>query len=263
MSGGEGLRGGGVEAGLLTRQARSGALARLSRSAAAHRDLVVFVGAVVVPLAVFTALGIAFAGRGAHGWDGDVVRFVERHYHESVAERLNLILNVSIGLGAAISIAAVVVLVANGRRLDALFWTLAVGGVLALDLPLKQVFHRPPIDDPGGGYSFPSGNAMASAAIVAAIVLTFPHRWRRPALVVGVPLVAVYGVLLVVQSWHYPSDVVAGWCFALAWTTALWLGLRRATKTSTTRTRGAVRSSAYLSRGEASAVEDEELGDSL
>ena len=84
--------------------------------------------------------------------------------HESVAERLNLIVNVSIGLGAAISIAAVVVLVAKARRLDALFWMLAVGGVLALDLPLKQVFHRPPIDDPGGGYSFPSGNAMASAA---------------------------------------------------------------------------------------------------
>src|SRR2546422_745383 len=88
MSGGEGLRGGGVEAGLPTRQVRSGALAMLSRSAAAHRDTVVFVGVVVVPLAVFTALGIAFAGRGAHGWDGDVVRFVERHSRESVAARL-------------------------------------------------------------------------------------------------------------------------------------------------------------------------------
>ena len=247
----------------IARNGRTAALVSTARSAGGRADAIAFILAVLLPLGLFTALGVEVAGRGARGWDADAVRFVERHYHESVAERLNLILNVSIGLGAAISIAAVVVLVANGRRLDALFWALAVGGVLALDLPLKQVFHRPPIDDRGGGYSFPSGNAMASAAIVAAIVLTFPHRWRRQALVVGVPLVAVYGVLLVVQSWHYPSDVVAGWCFALAWTTALWLGLRRATKTSTTRARGAMRDSAYLSRGEASAVEDEELGDSL
>jgi membrane-associated phospholipid phosphatase len=231
MSGGEGLRGGGVEAGLPTRQVRSGALAMLSRSAAAHRDTVVFVGAVVVPLAVFTALGIAFAGRGAHGWDGDVVRFVERHYRESVAERLNLVLKVGIGLGAAIWIGAVVVLVKMRRKLHALFWMVAVGGVLALDLPLKEIFHRPPLGDKGGGYSFPSGNAMASVAIVAALVLTSPPCWRRRVLALGVPLVVAYGVLLVVQSWHYPSDIVAGWCFALAWAAGLWLVLRRAATT--------------------------------
>jgi membrane-associated phospholipid phosphatase len=46
-----------------------------------------------------------------------------------------------------------------------------------------------------------------------------------------VPLVVAYGVLLVVQSWHYPSDIVAGWCFALAWAAGLWLVLRRAATT--------------------------------
>jgi undecaprenyl-diphosphatase len=42
------------------------------------------------------------------------------------------------------------------------------------------------------------------------------------------PIVIAYGGLLVFQLWHYPSDVMAGWCIALAWVTGVWLALRRA-----------------------------------
>jgi membrane-associated phospholipid phosphatase len=97
-----------------------------------------------------------------------------------------------------------------------------------LDPLLKSIFDRPPIGDLGGDYSFPSGNAMASVVIVGGMALSAAAPWRRRTLALGVPIIVGYGVVLVYQLWHYPSDVVAGWCIAVAWMTALWLALGRA-----------------------------------
>jgi undecaprenyl-diphosphatase len=103
---------------------------------------------------------------------------------------------------------------------------------VALDIPLKDLFGRPEWSPPGseGGnsteYVFPSGHAMGSLAIFAAFSLMAKPRWSRLIIVVGLPLVVAIGVVLVYAWWHYPSDVVGGWCFALAWVTALWLVLR-------------------------------------
>jgi undecaprenyl-diphosphatase len=132
-------------------------------------------------------------------------------------------------VGAVVTGITAVVLVVRRRRVEALFWVLAVGGVVVLDLPLKQAFRRASIGNTAG-FSFPSGNAMASVAILAAFALTCPARLRTWTLAVGIPLVFVYGVALVYQLWHYPSDVVAGWCAALVWVMPLWFGLRRATE---------------------------------
>jgi membrane-associated phospholipid phosphatase len=188
---------------------------------------VALVAACLVPLVIFAGLAAA-VGAGLDGWDSDIVRFSGRPYERSTAAPLEDALNASIGLGAAVAVVVVGVLLARRRRREALFWALAVGGVVALELPLKDIFRRPPLGDHGGGYSFPSGTAMAFAAILAAAVLTCPERWRRPIVAVGVPLAVVDVGVLVYQWWHYPSDVVAGWCVALAWVTALWLALSRA-----------------------------------
>jgi undecaprenyl-diphosphatase len=63
-------------------------------------------------------------------------------------------------------------------------------------------------------------------AILAAITLVSPRRWAKAMLIVGLPLLVGVGVVLVYAWWHYPSDVVGGWCFALSWVTALWLVIR-------------------------------------
>ena len=212
------------------RQTRSIRITAGPRSAAGERHAVAVVGGVLLPLGVFAALAAVVAGRGARGWDKDILRFSDRYYHSSIAGPLEVTLKVSIGLGAAFAVAAVTVSLARRKWGQALFWALAVGGVLAFDPLLKEIFHRPPIGNHGGGSSFPSGNAMGSAAIVAATALTSSPPWRRRALAIGVPIVVAYGVALVYQFWHYPSDVVAGWCIAVAWTTSLWLVLGRAVR---------------------------------
>ena len=68
---------------------------------------------------------------------------------------------------------------------------------------------------------------MGSMAILVALALTSSPRWRRRALIIGVPLLVAYGVGLVYAWWHYPFDVVAGWCIALAWVTGMWLAFHR------------------------------------
>jgi len=135
-------------------------------------------------------------------------------------------LDASIGLGVAIAVIAVLLLLRRRRRRDAIFWLLAVGGAIALDAPLKELFRRPALGGHEGGYSFPSGNAMGSMAVLLTLVLTVPPRWRTRVLALGVPFLVAYGVALVYAWWHYPFDVLAGWCAALAWVTASWLVLR-------------------------------------
>jgi len=93
---------------------------------------------------------------------------------------------------------------------------------------LKDVFKRPPLIGTADlrGYVFPSGHAMGSFAVAAALIaIAWPTRWRRAALAAGATAVLVIGVSLPVFGVHYPTDVLAGWCVASAWTTALVLAL--------------------------------------
>jgi membrane-associated phospholipid phosphatase len=208
-------------------QIRSSRLRTDPRLAVRNVHALALVTGLLLPLALFAAVAVSVAGPEPRGWDEDAVRLSYRYYEPAIAGALEVVLNVNIGVGAALAASAVAVSLAKRKWGLALFWTLAVGGVLAFDPLLKSVFERPAIGDLGGGYSFPSGNAMASVAIVASIALTSAPPWRRRALAVGVPIVVAYGVVLVYQLWHYPSDVVAGWCIAVAWMTALWLALGR------------------------------------
>jgi len=99
-----------------------------------------------------------------------------------------------------------------------------------LDVLLKEIFRRPALGGHEGSYAFPSGSAMGSAAIAAAIFIASSPRWRRRVLAVAVPVLVAYGALLVYAWWHYPTDVLAGWCIGVAWVTALWLAFCRAAR---------------------------------
>src|SRR2546426_179273 len=86
---------------------------------------------------------------------------------------------------------------------------LAIGGIVALDLASKPLFHRTPISHSVGS-SFPSGNAMAAMGGVAGLILVFGGSaiWKRVLLIIGSAAVAVNGFAVVYLRWHYPSDVL-------------------------------------------------------
>jgi len=64
--------------------------------------------------------------------------------------------------------------------------------------------------------SFPSGHASVVAAAAFAVFLVSPPRWRPLAAVCGGAFAVLTGVLLVIDQWHRPSDVVAAFMLVAA-----------------------------------------------
>jgi membrane-associated phospholipid phosphatase len=82
----------------------------------------------------------------------------------------------------------------------------------------------------GHNDSFPSGHAVGSMAVVATlVVLVWPTRHRWPVVVAGGVFAAAVGASRVYLGFHFPSDVLAGWSWAVAWTAAMWLFVLRRT----------------------------------
>lgn len=107
-----------------------------------------------------------------------------------------------------------------------------VGALVAaavFERTMKSIVHREPFHRAeAGDYSFPSGGAMFSAVLLSALFLAAETpRQRRLALWVGAALMLGFGAALVVFGWHYPSDVLAGWCATAALIAAGWLIVHR------------------------------------
>lgn len=109
----------------------------------------------------------------------------------------------------------------RGERREALAWLVVGFTTLVLHLSLKPLFARPRPDlwprlVAETGFSFPSGHALASAALyplLAGITLAL----RRVGFVlvsVGLPLFVGFGRLYL--GVHWPTDVLAGWTLGAA-----------------------------------------------
>lgn len=109
------------------------------------------------------------------------------------------------------------------RRPEALMLVLvSAGGRLAVELiksvverPRPELFHWPV---PVSSFSFPSGHAANSMITFLALALTVrdPAR-RRVAIAAACAASLIVGLTRPMLGVHYPSDVVAGWAFGVAW----------------------------------------------
>lgn len=71
-------------------------------------------------------------------------------------------------------------------------------------------------------YSFPSGHAMASAALIIALIyILWTTKWRIASLILGAALIVLIGTSRLYMGVHYPTDVLAGWMVALLWVTTV------------------------------------------
>jgi membrane-associated phospholipid phosphatase len=119
----------------------------------------------------------------------------------------------------------------SGRRRfrDGLFFGIAVIGSAVLNMAAKNHFARMRPDlwislAPETTFSFPSGHAMGSATLgLSIILLSWPTRLRIGVLIASSVFVLLVGLSRVYLGVHYPSDILAGWAAAIAWTFGMYL----------------------------------------
>lgn len=125
-------------------------------------------------------------------------------------------------------IALVLLLALRRRKREGLFAGVALGGSVLLNVAAKHYFGRVRPDlwlslAPETSFSFPSGHAMGSMTLAAVLVLLCWHsRWRWPVSVAAIAFALLVGASRVYLGVHFPSDILAGWSAALAWTTGIY-----------------------------------------
>jgi len=112
------------------------------------------------------------------------------------------------------------------KRRAALLMIMTFGGRFLVELQ-KIIIDRPRPDVSRmliatDSYSFPSGHAANSMITFLALALLLPVRQRNRAIAVGVGLALALqvGASRVMLGVHWPSDVMGGWAFGMAWVMA-------------------------------------------
>jgi undecaprenyl-diphosphatase len=123
-----------------------------------------------------------------------------------------------------------------GRRAEAAWIAASLAGASLLNLGLKSWMNRPrPFVVPhlaeATTASFPSGHAMVSAAVYLTLGLMLAEaepRAGRRLFIAGFAslLVLLIGCSRVYLGVHWPSDVLAGWCFGAVWALAVFAAER-------------------------------------
>lgn len=191
-----------------------------------RRLLLVFVG-LLLPLWAFGELADEVHEAEAFPFDEPILRFAHELAHDGFDRVFLLFSQLGYHYGVVPFDIALVLALALRRRLrEGLFAGLAIVGSALLNLATKQVFARarPSLWEsiaPESTYSFPSGHAMGSMTVAAVLVLlAWYTRWRWWVAVPATAFVAMVGLSRVYLGVHYPSDILAGWAAALAWTVA-------------------------------------------
>lgn len=180
-------------------------------------------------LAVFALLTWQVAADGPlRRLDERIGRSVAGHGPGRLTEFLADLGNMQVAL-PVLGCAVVYALVRGARRMP-LYAVLTMAAVPALVVPLKDWIARTgPLTEQTGYY--PSGHAATAAVAYGAAALLTASRttpaerskrsWMMP--VAAVLLTVATGIGLVLRGYHWPLDVLAGWCLsglllvALSW----------------------------------------------
>jgi membrane-associated phospholipid phosphatase len=187
------------------------------------------VAGAVAALAVFMLLALGARDGGGFWWDSSVRNLISDLAPISDEEvHVDPYITVVTLAAGAVAAAVVLVLLRRRRYREALFPVAAVIGASLASVLVKALVDRPAIENAdGSGASFPSGTATWSMALAASLVLLAPASRRLPAALAAGLFVVGLGAVIAWEEWHYPSDILAGWCLALACVAGLWLVLLR------------------------------------
>lgn len=186
--------------------------------------LVAGFGTLAILMSIFASISDEVTEHETTGFDEAVLITVHRFSSQSLDVLVSILTEFGGLIGVAALTGGIVALFAARRwwRRGA-FMIVAVLGAGMLNLLLKATFQR---DRPDLWehivteltYSFPSGHAMASMALGAAMIIAFWHtRYRLAAVILGVIYVLLIAFTRLYLGVHYPTDILAGWCASLAW----------------------------------------------
>ncbi|MDB5160006.1 MAG: phosphoesterase, PA-phosphatase-like protein [Candidatus Saccharibacteria bacterium] len=176
------------------------------------------------PIIIFFRIAGEIAERQPIGLDTTILSWI----HSQANPTLNWIFfdlttigNVEVIL--PITILLLALLLYKKHRRHAMLVFFGVGGAAVANFILKLLFHR---DRPAfwqsliteTGYSFPSGHAMLTSALILCIVaILWKTKWRIISIVLGAILILSIGFSRLYLGVHYPTDIVAGWSVSVVW----------------------------------------------
>lgn len=186
-----------------------------------------------VAFTMVAALAVWLAGTVRAGqllpFDEPVMRWL----HAQANDLLTIVLLAITQLGGVLGVTLmtcglVLWLLKNKHTYRAWFVALTVAGAGLLNVCLKLLFARERPDFwqhvvHESSYSFPSGHAMGSSALVFAVIfLLWKTKWRWWSVASGVLAIVLVGISRMYLGVHYPSDIVAGWIVSLVWTSLVY-----------------------------------------
>ncbi len=207
----------------------------LQKLLVAHwRSLLLLLIGVYLPLQIFGELAEdVWENEGGFPWDVPILLAI----HTTESPQMNVFASILTKFGVfwgvfpiATAIALLLLLRRRWRSLVYLLTTLL--GSIIINRSAKVLLHRvrPHLwssPAPEFDYGFPSGHAMSSMTLVAALlILTWNSRWRLPVLLVGGLFVLAIGWTRLYLGVHYPSDILAGWMVSIAWAIGVSLLIR-------------------------------------
>jgi len=222
------------------------AAVRWRRSSPGTAELLITSGALLAVLAAIV-LGLADGASESNGLasiDPPVWQWMIDHRSQTLTTTAIVVTNVGSTVAMTVIASATIIYLLIKRRFGdaALVAVVASGAGLLVRFGKATVGReRPPAEFRlviETNESFPSGHALASAAILGVVLVvllpSIPNRGARIAILVGVALFALaIGLTRVYLGVHWATDVIAGWVTGLAWL-ALCLTVRQVWR----RTRG-------------------------
>lgn len=190
------------------------------------RSLLYLVLGVYIPLQIFAVLALKIWGlEGGLSWDIALIRAIHQSADANLDQAATWLTQLgSVRIVGPLVLAWVPFLIRQKKWRSLTYLAITLVGGCALNVIAKTLWHRTRPSLWNGNYpvptdfSFPSGHAMTSFLIVAALaILTWKTRWNPLVIILGALYVATVGWTRVYLGVHYPSDIVAGWMLALAW----------------------------------------------
>ena len=186
---------------------------------------------IYLPVIVFMILASHIWNQGnGWGWDIPVLQAI----HETAQPKLDAIaltltpLGITWGVLPVLLVVGCILLYQRHWR-SLLYLIMTPLGSALLNRLAKLYFHRerPQLWDvltPDTSYAFPSGHAMSSMTLVVVlIILVWQTQWVWLTLIGGGCFTLAIGWTRIYLGMHYPSDIVAGWMLAIAWSLSMML----------------------------------------